>query len=76
MYEYQIEHYGAIEPNPDRIRELIGPDLFGSQEYVFSIDSPRSVVVAISRSDASRVAFAKTIEYLLTISDSVIVHDL
>ena len=65
-YEYRIEHYGALEPDMTRIQELVGPDLFGTEEYLFSIESASSVVVAISRSDASRIAFAKTVEYMLS----------
>lgn len=74
LYEYIIEHYGAIDPDPDRIMELVGQDIFGTEEYLLSVNSTSSVVVAISRTDASRIAFAKTMEYMLTISESVVVH--
>jgi hypothetical protein len=76
MYEYKIEHYGAIEPDLDTIRKRVGDSIFNTEDFLFSVESVSSVLVAISRTDASRIAFAKTIEYLLTISDSVVVHDL
>ena len=76
MYEYLMEHYGAVEPCLDTIKQRVGIDVFESKDYVVSIESSSSIIVAISRTDESRVAFAKTIEYLLTISDSVVVHDL
>lgn len=75
-YEYKIEHYGALEPDLYKLESLVGSKTFNSLDFMVSIDSTRSIIVAISKSPESQVAFAKTIQYMLTISDSVVIHDL
>ncbi len=75
-YEYKIEHYGALELDLYKLESLVGKETYNTFDFMVSIDSARSIIVAISKSTESQIAFAKTIQYILTISDSVVIHAL
>lgn len=74
-YEYKIEHYGACEVNLNRLCQLLGEESLQNRNYSVSVESINLVYFASARTDAARLAFAKTIEYLLSISDSVVVSE-
>ena len=75
-YEYKIEHYGALEPDLKKIETLAGSEIFNTLEFMVSIESESTIIASISGTDKSRVAFSKLIQYMLSVSDSIVVHDL
>jgi len=74
--EYRIEHYGALPFDEERIRRLVGEDVLGTLDFMISKIESDQILVAISGTDRSRIAFAKTIQHMCTISDSIVVTEI
>jgi hypothetical protein len=76
MHEYHIEHYGSLPVDWEAIKKRLGTEDLANDDFIAREIPDRPIVYfASSRSDRARIAFTKVIEYLLTISDSVSVHD-
>ena len=75
-YEYQIEHYGALPIAENELAKLLGVELLENIEFTVKFVNPTIVYFASTHSEYSRIAFAKTIEFILKISDSVVITEL
>jgi hypothetical protein len=73
--EYIIKYSGDRSISHNKLKSLIGPELYDSDEFTVSDDSDEQLDIMISGSDASRIAFSKLVDYLLSIADSLKIRE-
>lgn len=74
--EYQIEHYGAVALSEVELCRYLGVSDLETDDFTVKLLDTTKVYSSASRTDAARIAFTKTIEFILRVSDAVVISDL
>lgn len=73
--EYIIKYSSDRPFSHNKLKSIIGPELYDSDEFTLSDDDEDKLDVVISGSDISRIAFSKAVDYLLSIADSLKIRE-